>query len=447
MNRAGRKGSGHHQKKITRRKFLKSTGAAALVVSCSEGLDLLGRRGPAVAQERVLHVLAWKHFIRESDALIRNELIPEFKRATGIQVTYETIDANDLNARAVAAFETGSGPDIFQLLFNEPHLYAEHLTNLDELAADLGVERQYDHLREAAKADGVLRGIPYYMTGTANAYRKDIFEKLNIGQTPATWDDYLRIGAKLKDFGMPVGQTLGHTFADAQMFTYPLLWSFGGQEVDENGKVAINSRATVLACEFLREFWHSACDEGGLAWDGASNNRAFFAGTIGATFNAASIYLVARYNPEQVPPGMADKIGHFLNPQGPKGRFQMTMPLIYSIPKYSRNKESAREYIRFLMESSNYERYILSQKGYGLGATPDWENHPFWKADPPLEPFRMNAKFGRNFGWPGPYNRKASEAHAKYIITDLFARVAKGDSPESSIAQAEWELKKVYEQA
>jgi hypothetical protein len=41
----------------------------------------------------------------------------------------------------------------------------------------------------------------------------------------------------------------------------------------------------------------------------------------------------------------------------------------------------------------------------------------------------------------------ASDAHAKYIITDRFARVAKGDSPKSSIARAEWELKKVYEQA
>ncbi|MEE9170384.1 MAG: ABC transporter substrate-binding protein, partial [bacterium] len=219
MNHAGRKGSVHQQKKITRRKFLKSTGAAALAVS--GGLGILAGRAPAFAKERTLHVVAWKHFIREADALMRDEFIPEFKRASGIQVTYETIDANDLNARVVAALQSNRGPDIFQLIFNMPHLYAEDLTNHDELAADVGVERQYDHLKEAAKADGVMRGIPYYMTGTANVYRKDIFEKLNIGQTPATWDDYLRIGTKLKDFGMPVGQTLGHTFADAPMFTYP----------------------------------------------------------------------------------------------------------------------------------------------------------------------------------------------------------------------------------
>jgi len=36
---------------------------------------------------------------------------------------------------------------------------------------------------------------------------------------------------------------------------------------------------------------------------------------------------------------------------------------------------------------------------------------------------------------------------AKYIIVDLFARVAKGDSPKSSIAEAEKELRNVYERA
>lgn len=444
MKHADKKESIQRQTKIARRKLLKS--ATALAISGGTGLEFVSRQATAFAQERTLHVLAWRHFIREADVLMRDELIPEFTRASGVQVIYETIDANDLNARVATALQNGRGPDIFQLLFNMPHLYAKDLADHDELATSLGVERQYDHLKEASTVNGVMRGVPFYLTGTANVYRKDIFKTLNIDTTPATWDDYLMIGKKLKDFGKPVGQTLGHTFADAPAFTYPLLWSFGGQEVDEKGKVAINTRATVRACEFLREFWNSACDEGGLAWGDASNNRAFFADTISVTLNAASIYLVARNNPEQVSPGMADKIGHFLNPLGPKGRFQLMGSFTHSIAEYSANREVAEEFIRFLMSNGVYERYILAQKGYALGASQDWETHLFWKQDPILEPFRLNAKFGRNFGWPGPYNRSASEAHAKYILTDLFARVAKGESPKRSIAQAEWELKKVYGQ-
>jgi multiple sugar transport system substrate-binding protein len=234
---------------------------------------------------------------------------------------------------------------------------------------------------------------------------------------------------------------------DAPNFSYPLLWSFGGQEVDETGNVAINSAATLQACEFLQEFWHKGCDTSGLSWDDSSNNRAFFAETIGATLNGASIYFVARYNPEKAPTGLADNIGHFLLPKGPAGQYSTNLPFTNAIAKYSRQKEAAKDFIRFLMQKETYENYILVQKGYGLGASPDWENRPFWQEDPAVEPYRLNAKNGRNFGWPGPYGRKAAEVQAKYLIVDLFARVAKGDAPKASLTQAENELTQVYESA
>jgi multiple sugar transport system substrate-binding protein len=309
------------------------------------------------------------------------------------------------------------------------------------------VDRQYAFQQEAARVDGVFRGIPYYGIGGAVAYRKDIFAQIGVTKVPETMDEYLEVGAKLKDEGWPIGQSLGHTFGDAPGFSYPLLWSFGGQEVDESGKVAINSAATLRACEFLQAFWHKACDTSGLSWDDSSNNRAFFAETIGATLNGASIYFVARYNPEKAPPGLADKIGHFLLPKGPAGQYSTILPFTHAIANYSKQKDAAKDFIRFLMQKETYEKYILVQKGYGLGATPDWENHPFWQEDPAVEPYRLNAKNGRHFGWPGPYGRQAAEVQAKYIIVDLFARVSRGDAPKESIAQAEKELQQVYKSA
>ena len=100
---------------------------------------------------------------------------------------------------------------------------------------------------------------------------------------------------------MPVGQTLGHTFGDAPTFAYPLLWSFGGQEVDGSGKVVINSEGTHKALAFMKEFWEAACDPGGFAWDDTSNNRAFLGQTIGATLNGASIYFHAEEQARRLP--------------------------------------------------------------------------------------------------------------------------------------------------
>src|SRR5205807_2315950 len=79
--------------------------------------------------------------------------------------------------------------------------------------------------------------------------------------------------------------------ADAPTFSYPYMWSWGGKEIDESGKVVINSKETIESIKFMTGFWKDAHDEGGLAWDDTNNNRAFLSQTIAATLNGASIYI------------------------------------------------------------------------------------------------------------------------------------------------------------
>lgn len=433
---------------VTRRQVVKGAGAAGAVGA----LGLFGGKAPAVAQQRQLHVVAWSHFISPADEWMRNTFAPEFRSATGVRLQYETINANDLPARGTSATESGQGPDVFQFQWNQPYLYASGCINHNDLAEELGVDSYYDFIQDDARVDGVFRGIPFGIVGNGNVYRQDIFQEVGFtdrdgnAKRPETWEEYLDVGRRLKQFGMPVGQTLGHTFGDAPTFAYPLLWSFGGMEVDENQKVAIDSTETRFACSFLRDFWNEACDEGGLAWDDSSNNRAFFAETIASTLNGASIYFVARNQPDMGPPGLVDKLDHFLNPLGPNGRYHLVLPFHHSIMRYSEQQGAAKDYIRMLMQDETLEQYLKLQDGYTLGPDPKWEDHPFWDDLPDaLQVYRSNAAYGRNVGYAGPPDRRASEAQARYIVVDLFARVARGDSVESSIRQAANELRGVYE--
>ena len=49
----------------------------------------------------------------------------------------------------------------------------------------------------------------------------------------------------------------------------------GGKEVEADGKtVVLKSRETIESVKFAVSLWKEACDEGGLAWDDTSNNRA-----------------------------------------------------------------------------------------------------------------------------------------------------------------------------
>src|SRR5262245_54734981 len=219
---------------LTWRDFLSTSMALAVPA----GGGFLTRPAPALAQTRTLHVLEWSSFVPAAD-VIRDQQAAEFGKQAGVKVTIEHINANDLLARATAAIEGRKGPDILQLLNNSPHLYAGGLEDHTQLIAELGGDKFYPFIMDAVKVEGVARGVPYFFGGGANTYRKDIFQKVGITKLPDTWEEHLAAGKKLKKAGMPIGQTLGHTFGDAPGFAYPVLWSFGGMEVDEKGKVAI----------------------------------------------------------------------------------------------------------------------------------------------------------------------------------------------------------------
>jgi hypothetical protein len=57
---------------------------------------------------------------------------------------------------------------------------------------------------------------------------------------------------------------------------YPLLWSYGGREVDRDGKtVLIDSSETAQAVDFCRRFYKETMIEDVLGWTDVNNNKAF----------------------------------------------------------------------------------------------------------------------------------------------------------------------------
>ena len=423
---------------MTRRKFVETTAVAggALVAA-----PFLGGKAPAYAQARKVHYLQWTSFVKDADVEIDRQAA-EFTKATGIEMTVEKINQNDMPARITAAIESNQGADVIQLNANQPQLFANGLADHSALLEELQGDGLYDWARGAATVEGVAKGVPLFNIGNAIAYRKDVFGELGLA-VPNTWDEYLEVGRELKNNNIPVGQTLGHTFGDAPTFAYPLLWSFGGMEVDEAGKVAIDSEGTREALAFMKDFWEAACDPGGFAWDDTSNNRAFLGQTIGATLNGASIYFVPKNDPTQYP-GLAEKIDHFLNPEGPGGRFHMVQPRTLSIMEFSPNKEAAAEYIRWSAQEDNFSEFMSVNQGYVQGLTPKWEAHPVWQSDPAIAIYATNPRYGRSPGYAGPWNRQSGEVVEKYIIVDMFARAARGEDLDEIVAWAQQELENVY---
>ncbi len=373
---------------------------------------------PANISGATVSLLQWNHFIPTADPFFKQQA-DDWGKQTGVNITVETINANDLTPRFTAAIQGQSGPTIFQMQYLAPHAFAEGLYDLSDMAKEIEPKygKFYAQVNTSATVDGKYRGIPYNIVGNAFVYRKDYFTQAGVS-VPNTWDDLRAAVPKLAAIGKPVGQTFAQTFGDAPTFFYPLLWAHGGKEVAEDGKtVAINS--------------------------------SFLADELSATLNGASIFFVgAGLDGKTAPKPWAENMDHFLPPKGPSGQFAWFLDFTHCIPTYVKGKDldASKEYLRYVYDPKQFDAWFELQKGYSIGPGDRFEQSPLWNNWPkPLLPFKTAGKIARALGYAGQPTSQTNEVFAKYVIVNMFARAAvQGMAAEDSVKQAEAEMKQIY---
>ncbi|HEY8251696.1 MAG TPA: extracellular solute-binding protein [Burkholderiales bacterium] len=430
--------------RITRRTFLQYSGAGMAGI-------LASHRAPVFAQANTVHILRWNDFVPAADKVLREVFAPEVQKALGLKLNVETVNANDIPARATSSIQSGNGPDIIMILNNYPHLYSSAAVDVSAVAEEVAKAQGgiYDAATQLNRIGGKWVSMPWSMVPALIAYRKSWFEEAGAKSFPKTWQEYHAVGKKLKAAKRPIGQTLGNTFGDAPTFTYPFLWSFGGQEVDAKGKVVLDSKETLESVRFMTQFWKDAHDEGGLAWDDSNNNRAFLSGDISASLNGASIYVAAlngadKFKTDKGAPLHTD-ILHAALPAGPKGAHAYHTAFNHMVMKYSKNAKGAIEFLKWAHKKENYEKWFTVQKGFAVGPTKEWENHAMWKNDPVMAPFRTAPQAQKRLmGYQGQPDKRAAEAWNKFIVIVMYARACGGTKPEEAVKWAAGELGKIY---
>jgi multiple sugar transport system substrate-binding protein len=400
-------------------------------------------KGPVSLKGTTLSVLQWSSFIPDADPFFKKQIEDDFMKNTGAVVNIEFVNANDVQPKTAASIQSGQGPDIIGLRENWAHIYADAEVDVSDLAEEVKkrVGDFYPGLDAYSKVNGKYLALPHDQGSNAVHWRKSWFKEAGAETFPKTYDEWHAVGKKLKDNGHPYGQALGHSFGDPPTWCYPLMWAYGGREVDEQGKVAINSPETIAAVKAMKDNWAAAYDETGLGWDDTSNNRAFLAGTISATNNGASTWWVARKDNSP----FFDDIGLDLLPAGPKGQHLFGGGDYYAIMKYSRNVEAAKEFLRWAMSDPVWMPWFELNGSYVGGVSEKHDAAAPWDKFPPIT--QVFKEFGprvRTIGWAGPPNEKAGLVWSKYIIVDMFGRACQGETPEAAVAWAEGELKQVY---
>src|SRR5690242_9155075 len=435
---------------ITRRRVLQLSGAGAASAATGGLAAILATgRAPAFAQGTTLHWVRGSDYVPLSDQTVRTKINELAQKDLGIKINLEGVDGLTIQARVTSAVQSGSGPDIIGAINNWAQLYGDSVVDVSDLCEELGkAQGGFYETSKAIAFDGKKwLAVPNTIVGLLIANRTSWWNEIGYGpeKYPATWEEWREAGKKMKAKGHPLGQTLAHAFGDANAFWYPYLWSWGGKEVEADGKtVVLNSKETIESVKFAVALWKETMDEGGLAWDDSGNNRAFLSGSISATNNGASIYLEAKKKPDsyQTDKGtpMKDDILHAGIPGGAGGQFNLPGTFNNLVMKYSKNQDAAKKFIRWMSSKEIFDKWFVSQQGYTSGATKMWESHPVWSVDPVMDPFKRVPVTGRLLGYAGAPTQRAAEVQTKYIIVDMYAKAIQGMPAEASVKAAHDEL-------
>ena len=173
-----------------------------------------------------------------------------------VSMRYVSITNYDSSIRQMAA--AGTLPDI--IWSNSPDFYylvnknlAMNLNGYIEASEAAGVfdldETFYSEFFDCGSMNGNLYCIPRSSDRVVTFYNKEMFEAAGVDMTKVvdgwTWDDFLDACAKLRTYFDGQGWT-DRYIVDANLtgwlsVCYPMLLSYGGEAIDQNGNVVIES--------------------------------------------------------------------------------------------------------------------------------------------------------------------------------------------------------------
>jgi multiple sugar transport system substrate-binding protein len=397
----------------------------------------------AAAAPKSMSVVRESSFIKAFDDYFAKTLAGEYEKATGIKIIYEPVSVGGMLTRLTTIAETKSGPEIAMTAVNWPHLFDASLVDLTDIATEIGkkIGPWHDNILDAVVVNKKWKALPWGNIGQLEVYRTDWFKEVGVTKFPDNWEDLLSAGKLLKAKGHPFGFELGHGFGDNHGWLYPLLWSYGGREVDKDGKtVLIDSDETAKAIDFCRRFYKETMLEDVLGWTDVNNNKAYFGEQISCTNNASSILYVGKRDF----PEIGKVTDHALNPQVPKGRFHVLNAQSHAIMTYAPDQAAAKAFLRWLYDDKQLSRWLASADAYYAPFLHGYDNHPMWNVEPRYMPYKESLKTSRLHGWPGPPGHALSESVAKYVLVDMFAKACQGESTKNVIATAASQLKQIY---
>ena len=421
------------------------TGASAQTASLIKAADVPAPSLP-IEKGATLRMLRPVRFVKPDEDVFRANAA-KFTEKTGVEVKVDFVGWEDINQQTAVTSNSGAGPDIIIGFSDAPHIYADKLIELTEVADYLG--KRYGGWMLLAEKYGKRHksnawiGLPFGATSGPLIYRKSIIKAAGFDKVPEDHAGLLDLCQKLQKGGKPAGFALGNAVGDGNGFANWLLWSHNAALLDEAGNVTINSKETVAALKYLKQLYPTFI-AGTPSWNDVSNNRAYSSQEISLTANGVSLYFSLKNDPATL--AIAEDSEHQFLPKGlAKSPPMGGLCLNAMVFKHSPYPNAAKAFLQFMMEKEQYDPWLNANSGYWAHPLKSYAESAVWTSDPKIKIFRDTMANQYYTGYAGPISAASGAVNADYVLVQMCASVATdAATPEAAAAEAERRAKRYF---
>lgn len=297
---------------------------------------------------------------------ILDEIIQAFEKKTGVRVERVSVPYSAYNDTLTTQFEAGYGPDVLAvpvatlLPWMKKGYFADldSIMNLEKYAADFPVQQSWGIMNDKTYAI-LYEGFPY----AGMIYNKELLEKAGV-EVPTTPEELISASDAVFKATGKYGiihwsdlSNLSYLYHGAIMIIY----GFGGNVVNDAGEFTVNSPEFIKGVEYFRRIYNLESTPSGMPY--GVQREMFLRGNV-------AICMDGSYWPPTVKmnnPELYAKIGVAKLPFPNEAYVFETN--WYAISADSKNKETASEFLEFMLQPEIANKWAVASAIPGLKFT------------------------------------------------------------------------------
>ncbi len=316
-------------------------------------------------------------------------LVPEFEELTGISVTMEVFPEDQFRQRRLLESSSGANTlDGYMIMPGQvgaQYLGANWIRYIDDFVNDpsltmpeLAVDDFFEGALSTFEGEQGLFGLPLQIEASLLYYRTDLLEEAGLDGPPTTMEE-LRSYAQTLNQGGTAGFAMRGNGASATSQIVNLLYSFGGQWLDEEGNSALASEGSQEALSFYADVLSNYGPPGvtNMSWPEVTS---IFAQGQAAMMFDANVFRSIMEDPEQAIEEVRNNVEYAPLPEGPAGSVPAVLVWGLSVNQASENPEAAWYFIQWALSQEKQLEALLA--GVPAARESAWQNAEFQETAP-----------------------------------------------------------------